>query len=90
MDQPGSLPGYPTIVMDDRGRWSVSAGCNPVAFYGLSKFESYIILHFWGLGRVPGFVLQTDSLIGSSPISSTKFVSIEGPRGDWVNGKPFI
>ena len=28
--------------MDDRGRWSASAGCNPVAI-GLGKFESYII-----------------------------------------------
>ena len=26
----------------------------------------------WGMGRVPGFALQADSLIGSSPIFSTK------------------
>ena len=44
-----------------------------VRWAGTTGFESLVYYQtIRGMGRVPRFALQADSLIGSSPISSTK------------------
>ena len=67
---------YVTVLGGPLNRPAYIVGGNCWKYTKVIAGSSPVVSEKWGMGWVPGFALQADSLIGSIPISSTKFISL--------------